>query len=92
MQQYWKGVGSYGTVGLELALSVVFGWLGGRWLDQRLGTHPWLMLAGVGFGIAAGYRAVWRAMKRAQREAEAAERAERLKRKRFDERPDQHQS
>ncbi|MBN1607330.1 MAG: AtpZ/AtpI family protein [Polyangiaceae bacterium] len=70
MQQDWKSVGSYGTVGLELGLSVLFGLACGHWLDQRLHTAPWLTLIGTAFGLAAGARAVWRALRRANREAD----------------------
>jgi ATP synthase protein I len=70
VQQDWKSVGGYGTVGLELALSVLVGLAAGRWLDRQLCTAPWLTLIGTAFGIAAGARAVWRALRRANREAD----------------------
>jgi F0F1-type ATP synthase assembly protein I len=56
------------SVGLELAISVLLGLFGGRWLDGRLGTEPWLMLVGICVGFAAGMRAIVRAMDRASRE------------------------
>ena len=46
--------GRVSTVGLELALSMAVGLLGGRWLDSKLGTGPWLQWIGFGFGLAAG--------------------------------------
>lgn len=61
---------SYSTVGLELVLSIIVGFLGGRWLDGKLGTHPWLSLVGFFFGVAAGFRTLWRAGRRMQRETE----------------------
>ncbi|MEZ4220754.1 MAG: AtpZ/AtpI family protein [Polyangiaceae bacterium] len=83
MQYHWKGVGTYGTVGLELVLSIVFGlWVGNK-ADQWLGTGPWLALLGCGFGVAAGVRSVTRALERANREAEKAEREEREARRRY---------
>lgn len=87
MQHDWKSAGSYGTVGLELALSILFGFLGGRWLDQKLGTSGWLSVVGLAFGGVAGGRAVWRALERANREAEQAEEEERAKRKDFHDGP-----
>ena len=81
----WKGIGKYSTVGLDLALSVLVGLLGGRWLDRKLGTGHWLTMVGLGFGIAAGARAVWRALQSANREAEEQDRAERRKRDEFHE-------
>lgn len=56
------------SVGLELAISVLLGMFGGRWLDGRLGTEPWLMLVGIGLGFTAGLRSIMRTMDRASRE------------------------
>ena len=58
------------SVGLELGLSVAIGLLIGWWLDQHLGTQPWLMLLWLVFGLAAGFRGVMRAVKRADRNAQ----------------------
>ena len=58
---------SSSTVGLELGLSVVVGILGGIWIDGKFGSQPWGMLAGLGFGIAAGFRGLMRAIRRAER-------------------------
>ena len=60
MQHSWKELGSFGTVGLELALSVLFGLFAGRWIDRKLDTANWFTFLGLGFGIAAGCRAVGR--------------------------------
>lgn len=65
---HWKGVGSYGTIGLEMVLSVLFGMFGGRWLDGRFDTAPYLMLIGFGFGVAAAIRALLRAMAEMRRQ------------------------
>jgi ATP synthase protein I len=58
------------SIGLELGLSVAIGVLVGWWLDQHLGTQPWLMLLWLVFGLAAGFRGVMRAVKRADRNAQ----------------------
>src|SRR4051812_33778780 len=60
---------SASSVGLELGLSVIIGLLFGYFLDNRFGTTPWLMLAFLGFGLAAGFRGVLRAVGRAERAA-----------------------
>ena len=60
---------SASSVGLELGLSVVIGVLIGMWLDGELGTTPWMMILWLGFGLAAGFRGVLRAVRRADREA-----------------------
>ncbi len=83
MKQDWKGVGRYGTVGLELALSVLVGLFGGQFLDKYFGTSPWLTLIGAGYGIAAGVRALYRAAQRATREAEELDQREREQRKKY---------
>jgi ATP synthase protein I len=72
----WKGLGTYGTVGLEFGLSVLVGLAGGNWLDGRFGTGPWLALTGMGFGIAAGVRTLLRMLRRAQRELDEEDRAQ----------------
>jgi F0F1-type ATP synthase assembly protein I len=85
VKQDWKGVGRYGTVGLELVLSVVVGLFAGQFLDRRFHTAPWLTLVGTGYGVAAGIRALYRAAQRATREAEEFDRREREKRRKYDE-------
>jgi ATP synthase protein I len=62
---------SASSVGIELGLSVIIGLLIGYYLDQKLGTQPWLMLVMLCFGLVAGFRGVLRAVKRAERAAEA---------------------
>ena len=88
MQHHWKGLGIYGTVGIEFVLSVLVGIWGGQWLDGRFGTEPWFMVVGFGFGVAAGFRGLWRALARANRELERQEQREREKRRRYHERHD----
>lgn len=56
------------SVGIELAISVLLGMAGGRWLDGKAGTTPWLMLAGICLGFTAGLRSILRAMDRASKE------------------------
>jgi F0F1-type ATP synthase assembly protein I len=83
VKQDWKGVGRYGTVGLELVLSVLLGLFGGQFLDKRFHTSPWLTLIGLAYGVAAGVRGLYRAAARATREAEELDRREREERKKF---------
>jgi ATP synthase protein I len=47
--------GPYLTIGLQLALTVVIFFFLGRWLDEKFGTDPWLMIAGLGIGITGGF-------------------------------------
>ncbi len=80
----WKDVGSYSTVGLEFALSILVGLFGGRWLDKKFDAGGWLTFVGLGFGIAAGVRSLLRALERANRQAEEQEKQEREARDRYD--------
>jgi ATP synthase protein I len=84
VQQDWKALGSYGTLGLEVALSVMVGLLGGQWLDKKLGTGGWLTWIGLAYGLAAAGRAIYRALRKSNREAEELERQEREARQKFD--------
>jgi ATP synthase protein I len=58
------------SVGIELSISTVIGALGGRWLDSKLGTEPWLMIVGLVIGVAAGFRSLIRTAQRANRESD----------------------
>lgn len=84
MQQDWKALGNYGTLGMEVALSVVVGLFGGQWLDKRFQTHGVLTWVGFAYGLAAAGRAIYRAVRRSNREAEEAERREREARQKYD--------
>ena len=53
------------SVGIELALSTVIGLLGGRWLDGKLHSDPWLMLVGLVLGLVAGFRSLIRTARKA---------------------------
>ena len=44
-------------------MCVVVGLAGGYWADRWLGTQPWLLLLGLGVGIAAGFVNLFRAIK-----------------------------
>ncbi|MDR1922233.1 MAG: AtpZ/AtpI family protein [Candidatus Adiutrix sp.] len=44
------------SVGIAFAVSIVLGLASGWWLDQKLGTSPWLLLLCLLLGIAGGFR------------------------------------
>lgn len=68
-----KGMGQYGTLGLEVVLSILFGlWIGTK-LDDWLHTGPYLAIVWFAFGCAAAGRAVHRAWKGMQAEAKREE-------------------
>ncbi len=69
--EYYKARNSnYTTVGLEVLLSVLFGFLIGRWLDGKFGTAPYITVVGFLFGMATAARFLHRAAKRMQRDTE----------------------
>lgn len=53
----------FSTVGLELGLSVLIGLFAGQWLDGYFGTEPWLLLLFLLFGMAAGFRRIYRLLR-----------------------------
>ena len=63
-------VGSYSYVGIFFGVAVCLGLFGGRWLDHRWHTEPWLTLLGVLIGVASGFRELYRLSKKALREEE----------------------
>ena len=52
--------GNTGAVGLEVALSIAAGYLGGQYLDNRWGTTPWLQIVGLLAGVGAAIKALIR--------------------------------
>lgn len=40
--------------GMQLAIAVLLGFYGGRWLDRLLGWSPWLTLSGAALGVLGG--------------------------------------
>lgn len=50
-----KVMGQASAVGLTFVVSIIIGLALGWWLDKRLDTAPWLLLAGLLLGIAAGF-------------------------------------
>jgi ATP synthase protein I len=86
LQRKLKGLGTYGTVGLEFGLSVLVGLFAGQWLDRKLHADPWLTFVGMGFGTAAGIRTLWRAAERARKELEDEEQREAQLRRDYHER------
>jgi ATP synthase protein I len=64
----WSALAELSSVGVAMVLATVIGLAGGYFLDRWLGTKPWLLLIGLGFGIAAGFVIFFRSVNRANRE------------------------
>ena len=52
------------AIGIQFVVSIALGALGGKWLDGKFGTAPWLLLTGVVFGSIAAFRDLYRIAKR----------------------------
>ncbi len=70
MEYYKARNNNYATVGLEILISVLFGFLIGRWIDGKLGTHPYVSVGGFVLGLGTAARFVMRAAKRMNAETE----------------------
>ena len=70
---FFRELGKYSALGLEMALSVVIGLGIGYYLDRWLGTAPWLMILWIAFGFAAGVRSLYRAAVRSGKDLEKDE-------------------
>ena len=64
----WATAANTGAVGLEIAVAIVIGYVGGRYLDRKLGTAPWFMWIGFAAGIGAGVKALVRVTRKYLRE------------------------
>ena len=47
----WSALAELSSVGFAMVLATVIGLAGGYFLDRWLGTKPWLLLIGLGFGL-----------------------------------------
>ncbi|MEN9578754.1 MAG: hypothetical protein RJA70_1763 [Pseudomonadota bacterium] len=83
MQDNWKGIGSYGTVGLEIVLGIVLPCYVGSLADGRYGTGKTWLFVGFLIGVGHAVRVVWRTMKQANQEADAETEREKTKRKQY---------
>jgi F0F1-type ATP synthase assembly protein I len=59
-KKMWAIAGSTGAVGLEISLAIGIGYFGGRYLDGKLGSAPWLAWIGFAAGVGAGIKALIR--------------------------------
>lgn len=73
-----KGHGAeFAGLGLQFAASILVFLYAGQWLDRRLGTEPWLLLAGVFVGAGASFYSMYRKLMAIQARDEAEARARR---------------
>lgn len=58
-QDSWSAVGFAWELGYSIAIPLVIFTLGGRLLDKKLGTSPWLLLAGLFISIVVTFYIVY---------------------------------
>jgi F0F1-type ATP synthase assembly protein I len=58
----------FSYLGIFFGIAVVLGYFAGHWADQRWHTDPWLSVAGVLMGVAAGFRELYRLSRLAVRD------------------------
>jgi ATP synthase protein I len=57
-------------VGIQFPVAIAIGYFWGKWMDEYLGTEPWLTIIFSVFGIAAGFVNLFRITAAAAREEE----------------------
>ena len=65
-----RGQSDYATLGLNVVLSILVGFGGGRWLDSYFNTAPTLAVLGFFLGVVTAGRFIFRAAKRMKRATE----------------------
>jgi ATP synthase protein I len=63
-RELFKSLGFLSSVGICMVASILIGMAMGYYLDQWLGTAPWMLLIFLGFGIASGFRNIFILTKR----------------------------
>jgi F0F1-type ATP synthase assembly protein I len=58
---------SFAGAGIQFVLSILIFLYAGKWLDTKLGTAPWLLMAGVFLGAGASFYSFYRRVMAASR-------------------------
>jgi len=73
-RELYKSLGFLSSVGICMVASILIGMAMGYYLDQWLGTKPWMLLIFLGFGIVSGFRNIFiltnRELRRQKRESQ----------------------
>jgi len=54
-----RALGLFTQLGFAMAACILIGVLGGRFLDQRLGTTPCLLIIGIVVGVASAFKVLY---------------------------------
>ncbi|MCB9626156.1 MAG: AtpZ/AtpI family protein [Sandaracinaceae bacterium] len=63
-----KALGDVSTIGIEMAVSVIVGLMGGRWLDDKLATGSVFEIIGLLAGLAAAFRSLYRVARKVKQQ------------------------
>ena len=66
----WRALGGLASAGMAFVVATAGGSVLGYFLDRWLGSSPWLTLIGLGLGIVAGFRELFRSIKASEREGQ----------------------
>lgn len=66
--------GTFAGLGVQFAASILIFLYGGRWLDGKIGTAPYLLIVGAFVGAGLGFFAMYRRLTAADRAADAGRR------------------
>jgi F0F1-type ATP synthase assembly protein I len=69
--------GQFAGHGLTFVVAILAGLYLGQWLDRKLGTDPWLLIAGVFIGAGASFYSMYSKLMAAQAREDAAKAARR---------------
>ncbi len=58
-------------LGLQFVVAILLFLFIGKWADERLGTEPWLLIAGVFLGASASFYSIYRRLMQDQKRDEA---------------------
>jgi ATP synthase protein I len=73
VKKMWRIAGTTGAVGIEIAVAIIIGYLGGKFLDRKFGTTPWISYAGLVAGMGAAVKALLRVIRTYKRDVEGGE-------------------
>ena len=62
----------YGAIPFQLAFCLLAGVYGGQWLDKKLGSAPWLLIAGVFLGAGLSFYSIYQKLTAVQARDDAA--------------------
>ena len=71
VKKMWRIALNTSAIGFEIAVAVIIGYYGGRFLDRKLGTDPWISYAGLLAGIGAAIKALVRIVRIYRRDPES---------------------